>query len=566
MQQPEITPATGARPPRKLARYAPLAVGAGLTLLAAMLYIRTLAPSVMPGDYAEFQFSAAILGVPHPTGYPLYILLGKLFTLLPFGDVAYRVNLSSAVYMAGAVGLLYALGVMLLRLLGWGRAWWAAAVGAALFAVAPTPWSMSLVARSYALNALLVGCVLVSLISWRTTGRIAWFFASLLFIGLSIVHHGTTYLLLPAYGLYLLWIEIERWRRRDDTYRVGRWAPGALSFLLGLSPILFLLYRFLEGGGPYYWGNPSSWKDFLSLLTGGPFQNQVLGYGTDLATQLSRIAFGIGELSNQYTPLGIALGLLGLGLLWRHRWAEAALLTLMMLANFAFAMNYSLVGYLYFIPTYLLWGIFMSIAVGGLAYLLVGRPTSRQPSAVSGQLYESQRTQRTRRAQSLSEVTFHVSRFTPSVVGRRLSVVAIAAAALAVALVFAISTRYPSIDQSGQTQTRDQTLALLNSAPQGATLYLDWEALSAVRYYRYVYGMRRDLTLHSGDPSNWAKAIYCDFTAGATPFVGTFAGATPANVQQDFTLSPAPMSQRVTGVTNASLYKIPACGTCATCR
>src|SRR4051812_43036105 len=87
--------------PRGWARYAPFAVGAVLVLRAFALYIATLAPSVMPGDYAEFQFSAAILGVPHPTGYPLYILLGKLFTMLPVGDVAYRVNLSSAVYMAG---------------------------------------------------------------------------------------------------------------------------------------------------------------------------------------------------------------------------------------------------------------------------------------------------------------------------------------------------------------------------------------------------------------------------------------------------------------------------------
>src|SRR5947208_1524396 len=79
-----------------------------------------------------------------------------------------------------------------------------AAAGAALFAVAPTPWSMSLVARSYALNALLVGCVVFSLITWRETGRARWFCASCLFIGLSVVHHGTTYLLLPAYGLYLL--------------------------------------------------------------------------------------------------------------------------------------------------------------------------------------------------------------------------------------------------------------------------------------------------------------------------------------------------------------------------
>src|SRR3954470_5787651 len=122
---------------RGLGKYLPFALGTLIFALAAALYARTLAPSVLPGDYAEFQMCAAVLGVPHPTGYPLYILLGKLFTLLPVGDVAYRVNLSSAIYMAGAVGMLYAVGLKMLRLLGWERVWWAAAVGAALFAVSP---------------------------------------------------------------------------------------------------------------------------------------------------------------------------------------------------------------------------------------------------------------------------------------------------------------------------------------------------------------------------------------------------------------------------------------------
>src|SRR6476620_7305625 len=77
------------------ANRSPLITGAAIFAAALVLYLRTLAPSVMPGDYAEFQMAAAVLGVPHPTGYPLYIMLGKLFTLLPFGDVAFRVNLSS---------------------------------------------------------------------------------------------------------------------------------------------------------------------------------------------------------------------------------------------------------------------------------------------------------------------------------------------------------------------------------------------------------------------------------------------------------------------------------------
>ena len=81
------------------------------------LYIRTLAPGVLVGDMGEFQFTGAILGIPHPTGYPLYTLLGKLWSMVPLRDVAYRINFSSAVYMAGAVGLTAFLAWRLLDLL-----------------------------------------------------------------------------------------------------------------------------------------------------------------------------------------------------------------------------------------------------------------------------------------------------------------------------------------------------------------------------------------------------------------------------------------------------------------
>jgi hypothetical protein len=507
-------------------------VGILLALAAFVLYALTLAPSVMPGDYAEFQFCAAILGVPHPTGYPLYILLGKLFTLVPVGDVAYRVNLSSAVYMAAAVGVGYGVAARLLRLAGMGRIWLAATVGPALFMVSPTPWSMALVARSYALNALLVASVVFALIVWRSTHRPVWFYAACLLIGLSVVHHGTTYLLLPAYGLYLLLVEWEIRRPTTDdrpqaNYR--RLVLGAACVLLGLSPLLLLVFRFVWGG-PYYWGNPTTWTDFFSLLTGGPFHNQVFGYGTDIATQWERVLFGLSELAGQYTIVGIAAGLVGMVALLYYRRAEAGLLLLMMAGNFLFAMNYSLVGYLYFIPTYLIWAVFISVGAGWAAHALWTRLEGRAAQAVGW------------------------------------AAVAMGGLALALAVGWAVGLRYPNIDQSGQTAKRDAALALLNSAPQGASLYVDWEDLSVLRFYRLVYGMRTDLTLHSGDPADWAEGVYCDLERGSAVYMAPFAGAQPPMVARDFTLEPAPMGWRITGVTNASHYEVPVCGTCATCR
>ncbi|MBA2440882.1 MAG: DUF2723 domain-containing protein, partial [Rubrobacter sp.] len=84
-----------------------LLCGTGVAAASFVVYLLTLAPSVLPYDSGMFQARAHVLGIGHPTGYPTYIMLGKLFTYLPFGDVAYRVNLSSAVYGALAAPVVY---------------------------------------------------------------------------------------------------------------------------------------------------------------------------------------------------------------------------------------------------------------------------------------------------------------------------------------------------------------------------------------------------------------------------------------------------------------------------
>src|SRR5438270_10686015 len=82
---------------------------------ALALYLRTLAPSVafLFDDSLEFQLVGYKLAIAHPTGYPLYTLLLKAFTLLQLGEVAGRANLSSAVLAALAVALVYRIALKL---------------------------------------------------------------------------------------------------------------------------------------------------------------------------------------------------------------------------------------------------------------------------------------------------------------------------------------------------------------------------------------------------------------------------------------------------------------------
>jgi hypothetical protein len=110
-------------------------------------------------DGGELITASFTLGVPHPPGYPTYVVLGKLVSLLPLGTVAFRYNLFSAVCAALAAGLLFAA----IRAHWDGRVRPVTAIAAALaFAWLPLVWSQAVVAEVYALNLLFVAAFLLT--------------------------------------------------------------------------------------------------------------------------------------------------------------------------------------------------------------------------------------------------------------------------------------------------------------------------------------------------------------------------------------------------------------------
>ena len=83
--------------------------GLFIFVLVLFVYFFTLLPAIYIEDSSEFIAAAAALGIPHPTGYPLYVVLGKIFSLLPLGILPWRVNLLSAMAAAAAVTVLFLL-------------------------------------------------------------------------------------------------------------------------------------------------------------------------------------------------------------------------------------------------------------------------------------------------------------------------------------------------------------------------------------------------------------------------------------------------------------------------
>src|SRR5262249_9714656 len=300
-----------------------LRLGGG-TLLALGLfavYVSGASPTIYVGDSGELVAAAYRLGIPHPTGYPLYVLLGKLWTLLvPLGSIAYRMSLFSAACAALAGAVLYAAARQLeLR-------WPAALLSALLFAFSPSFWGEANVQRVYALNALFVALATYSALRWHGERAPHWCAATFFTCGLGAANH--MFMAVDTVG-FALGARIAASARRVGFTPALRavgllwgpadataWRSGLLTlaaslgaFGLGLLPYLYLPIR--ASADPLLnWGDPRTLNRFLRVVLRRGF------WGRAFYEQPSDLlVIGRDYLSSfavELTWFGAALALLGM--------------------------------------------------------------------------------------------------------------------------------------------------------------------------------------------------------------------------------------------------------------
>ncbi len=441
-----------------------------LALLSLGLYVKTLAPTVLVADGGEFQFVPYIAGVAHPTGYPLYTMLGWLWThLLPLGNVAYRMNLFSALWAALAVGLLYLTSELALQEfeLAPGLSSLAAALGAACLAVSGTFWSQAVIAEVYSLNALFVALVLYLLLRAAANDNFqgprtlevhgTFILLASFAYGLSLTHHRTMILLIPAM-LVFLWLV-------KGLPSKGRalWKCTALWFLLRLGALFFLpllLYLYIPWRAPHTpylrlsLGAGEELILYHNTLSG--FLDHVLGrvFGGQLGPwEATRLSMAVDLLRQQFGWVGLGLGVVGvLRLIFSRRWPLLALTGLAYLVGVAFNLVYFIGDiYVLFIPSYLIFALWLALG-----------------------------------AATLAEGAGRIARYPASLV------VVVALFFLPVGLTM---SHYPHLDQSHNYEARDLWKSILaEPLPQGAILVSnDRDEIMPLWYYQYVEGARPDL-------------------------------------------------------------------------
>lgn len=354
-------------------------IGAGVALAVFVLYLMTLAPTILTYDRpdmldsAMMQMQVAVLGITHPTGYPTYLMLSHLFTYLPVGDVAYRVNLASAAYAALAVFVVYWAGLLLSRRVV------AAAVGALAFGLGSTLWSQAVITEVYTLNALTLSLAVIALLLWRVRHTDRYLLLSAFLCGLALTNHMTSGLLLPASLLFVAAVE---WRKLLE-WKLVLQALGL--FLVGLSPYLYLPLR-AAMDPPMSANNPTTFERFWYVVSGGNLRESFFAFGP--AELPGRVAFYLGHLLNDFNWVVVMVAMVGaVFLVFRDR-PVALLLGFLYFGWLFHAIENDIPDIqLYFIPTYLVLCLWASVGFGALfeaveEVLLARLPVAARTAAV----------------------------------------------------------------------------------------------------------------------------------------------------------------------------------------
>ncbi len=345
------------------------------------VYVATLCPAVFWWDSGELIANVAVLGIPHRPGFPIYMLLARLFSYLPLGSFALRVNLLSAVCAAGSLAILYKVfrsGIRHFFPEAASRSRWILFSGLCFLLVLGftySLWIQAVRAEVYSLNLLFFSLLLylcALYLEGDRPGHICLFFF-LLGLGLGN-HHLSLLSTVPALG-FLLATSVHpsgiRWKRIP--------LYGFL-LLLGLSVYLYIPIRSLADP-PLAWGDIRSVSSSAgSVLALDSIRNMDLGFVSNLAANAEKM---VRLFSDQLTFPGLVLSLFGLLALFRKNRRLLVFLLILIAGNCAavlFMANE-------FIPTnpdlhgYLVYSIFaLALAYGtAVFFLLTG---VRRPSSV----------------------------------------------------------------------------------------------------------------------------------------------------------------------------------------
>jgi hypothetical protein len=444
---------------------------AAVVLLALGIYLRTMLPSTGFWDTGEAQTVPPTLSIFHPTGFPTYEILGWLWTRLPIGEVAWRMNLLSAVSVAAAAGFVTLIAGHLIAERNGALRGGAAGIAGAAFAFASEPWENATRADVHAVNVLFVTIVVWLLFTWRAAERAgssragAWLVAAAAAFGIGIGAHPLVGLLAIGIGVWLFVVDRHIWRR----WRLVALCGVVLAIGL-VGPYAFLWIRAIsDPEPPLFYARPDTWERFRYLVFAEQFSGLFREFRSPLSDLPDKFADVRRVLSVQFVPPGWLLVALGAAIVAARSLGTFAVLFLFVVGNVVYSMNFN-DGDIdrYYMPT-----ISVLAPLLGVAVAAVGAACARAVAEVGRRL------------------------FTTVKARRRLAILAGAVVlALGAGVPYAsLVTGYEAHDASTNRDADEWVASVHALLPPNAVVVSWWSYSTALWHHRWVLGERPDVTI-----------------------------------------------------------------------
>ena len=440
----------------QLERWLPAVLVGVVALVAGRL---ALLPGVGYWDTAELQAVAPLLGTAHPTGFPTYVLLGWLISVVfqPLGEPAFLMNLFAAASVAVAAAVTVDLARALTRSVPLGVA---AGLGLALTEIT---WKIGTHAEAHALHVALVAILVRLLVAWeqrteRDDDR-ALIAAAVVF-ALAVGNHSLTLLLAPGVGLFVLAVD-PGILRRPRRFLV----PAAA---LALTLVVVYAQLPLRAGpfrAPLVYGHPDTWDGFWATVLAEQFRGSVVAPFSDLGGKLSALA---GLAAGWFGPLAALVPVGFLATAARHpRYALLSGVSVVITCFFAASYANADIGRYYLGPTLFAW-TWLAI-LGAMILEAIDSPASAAPDGADGSLPGR------RGAATVLAVVIAVALLTPTAV--------------------AIPDRFRAVDRSFDRDAERWLERALGTMEPGAAVVSWWSYSTPLWYAQRVEGRRPDLVI-----------------------------------------------------------------------
>lgn len=437
-----------------------VALRAGPPLLVAVVALIAACAAMLPGvaywDTAELQAVGPLLGTAHPGGFPTYVVLGWLASIVlqPFGEPAFRMNLFAGLCVAVAAGITVDLVRALTRstLLG--------VVAGLGLALTPVAWSIGTHAEAHALHLAFVALLLRLLVAWESrilgAGHADRYLvgASIVF-GLSVGNHSLTLLLALPIALFVRWVQPRIWSHR----RLVTLCAAAL-----VTTVVLVYLELPLRAGPFrsalVYGRPDTWDGFWYVVLGEQFRANLVNPFGDVP---GKVAALVDRTVVQFGPLAPLIPVaFAATVVRRPRVAGLTGLAVAITVVFAASYQNADIGRYYLGPALMAWtwlAILGAWAVGAAARLV----------------------------RSLTSA--------PVPIGERAILPAIAAVLLIGPTVVAIPARHATVDLRQDRGAADWLDRAFRVMDPGAVIVSWWSYSTPLWYGQRVEGRRPDLVI-----------------------------------------------------------------------